>query len=74
MAAMIILKMVSGILLLPIAVGESALICKEDGLMRTTPVAAVEQISPEEVRFMTRNTRYILKVVPMGEKEAVLCK
>lgn len=67
-------KIVSGRLLRPVTIGESALICKEVGLMRTTPVVAVEQISPEEVRFMTRNTRYILKVVPMGEKEAVLCK
>lgn len=68
-----IAKIISGSLLRPVAVGESALICKDSGLMRTTPVVAVEQISPREVCFLTRNTRYILKLVPMG-KEVVPCK
>ena len=59
-------KIITGSPVRPIVVGEPALIHKSDGLCRTTPVEDVRRISASEIRFETRNTRYVLKVVSIG--------
>ena len=53
-----------GSLLQPIVIGEPALIRNQDELRRTSRVVDIQRVSPGEIRFETRNTRYILKVVP----------
>lgn len=62
-------KIISGSPLRPVAVGEPVLICKKDSLMWTTPVMGVEPISPSEIRFETMNSKYVLKVKPVGTRE-----
>ena len=57
-------RIISGRPVRPISVGEPALIHEGDGLRRTTPVVGVRPISSREIRFETRNTRYVLKIVP----------
>ncbi|MCI9192482.1 MAG: hypothetical protein HFE92_03650 [Acutalibacter muris] len=57
-------RIISGSPVRPITVGEPALIHEGDGLRRTTPVVDVLRISSREVRFETRNTRYVLNIVP----------
>lgn len=64
MTATKISRIISGRPVRPITVGEPALIHEGDGLRRTTPVVDVRRISSREVRFETRNTRYVLKIVP----------
>ena len=59
-------KIITGTPVRPIVVGEPALIHKPDGLCRTTPVEDVRRISSSEIRFETRNTRYVLRIVSMG--------
>ena len=57
-------RIISGSPVRPITVGEPALIHENDGLRRTTPVVSVRRISSREVRFETRNTHYVLKIIP----------
>ena len=57
-------RIISGSPVRPITVGEPALIHEGDGLRRTTPVVSVRRISSREVRFETRNTHYVLKIIP----------
>lgn len=64
MTATKISRIISGSPVRPITVGEPALIHEGNGLRRTTPVEDVRRVSPGEIRFETRNTRYVLKIVP----------
>lgn len=57
-------RIISGSPVRPITVGEPALIHEGGGLRRTTPVLDVRRVSAGEIRFETRNTRYVLKIVP----------
>lgn len=51
---------ITGRLLCPMAVGDSAYIFGTDGIRRTSRVLDMEEISPEEIRFETLNTNYRL--------------
>lgn len=51
---------ITGRLLCPMAVGDSAYIFGTDGVRRTSRVLRMEEISPEEIRFETLNTNYRL--------------
>lgn len=51
---------ITGSLIYPIAVGESAFIHEAEGIRRTSTVLSMEKMSQSEVRFETRNTRYLL--------------
>ncbi len=62
-------KIISGTLLCPITVGEPALIHQHNGLTRTTVVTNVSKISATEIRFETRNTKYVLRVTPTRNVE-----
>ena len=64
MTATKINRIISGSPVRPITVGEPALIHESGGLRRTTPVVDVRRVSPGEIRFETRNPRYVLKIVP----------
>ena len=57
-------RIISGSPVRPIVVGEPALIHESGGLRRTTPVLNVRRVSIRETRFETRNTQYVLKIVP----------
>lgn len=59
-------KIISGSPVRPIVVGEPALIHKSDGLCRTTSVVEVRRVSASEIRFETRNTKYVLKIASSG--------
>lgn len=58
-------KIICGSPVGPINIGERALIRMADGLCRTTPVVDVRRVSASEIRFETRNTKYVLRVVPV---------
>ena len=51
---------ITGSLIYPITVGESAFIHEGEGIRRTSTVLSMEKISQSDVRFETRNTRYLL--------------
>lgn len=55
---------ITGWLLYPIAVGNSAFIHETNGMRRTSTVLSLEVISQTEIRFETRNTNYCLHLVP----------
>ena len=55
---------ITGKLLLPLTVGESAFIMEAGGTRRTSMVLNVEDISQTEVQFETRNTIYYLHLIP----------
>lgn len=59
---------ITGHLLYPIKVGEYAWIQEQDGVRRTTPVVRMENLTPSEVRFETRNTLYHLHLMPYGKE------
>ena len=59
---------ITGSLIYPITVGESAFIHEGEGIRRTSTVLSMEKISQSDVRFETRNTRYLLHMTK--EKEA----
>lgn len=63
-------KIIFGEPITPIVVGERAWIRKPDGVMRTTPVVDANRVSATQLRFETRNTRYILNIVPVAAREA----
>ena len=54
---------INGQLLLPIEIGASAFINEQDGMRKTSTVLRMEQISPGEICFETRNTLYRLHLV-----------
>ena len=51
---------ITGVLLCPLAVGDSAFISGPDGTRRTSRVLSMEKITPKEIRFETLNTNYHL--------------
>lgn len=51
---------ITGRLLCPMAVGAAAFIAEPEGMRRTSTVLRMEQISPNEICFETRNTNYRL--------------
>ena len=68
MTAVKISRIISGVPVRPITVGEPALIHESGALRRTSRVMDVQRVSSGEIRFETRNTRYVLKIVPLKEK------
>lgn len=55
---------ITGWLLYPIVVGNSAFIHQTNGMRRTSTVLSLEVISQTEIRFETRNTNYCLHLAP----------
>lgn len=51
---------ISGRLIYPITIGESAFIHEGEGIRRTSTVLSMEKMSQSEVCFETRNTKYLL--------------
>jgi len=62
-------KIITGTLLYPIVIGEPAFIYQDSGLTRTTTVTTVSKISTTEIRFETRNTKYVLQLIPTEKVE-----
>lgn len=69
MMNMKISKIITGTLLYPIVIGEPAFIYQDSGLTRTTTVTTVSKISTTEIRFETRNTKYVLQLIPTEKVE-----
>lgn len=63
---------VSGTLMLPLCIGNRALILHEGGYIRTSKVETIHSVSANEIRFETRNTCYRLLPAPMSQ--AVDCR
>ncbi len=61
------LKIMEGTLIRPLSVGSRALFLHWRGLVRTSPVVAIHNISDDEVRFETVNTTYRLLTRPTRE-------
>lgn len=55
---------ITGWLLYPIAIGNSAFIHETNGMRRTSTVLSLDAISQTEIRFETRNTNYCLHLAP----------
>ena len=54
---------IAGSIILPIAIGQPAVILERDGGYRqTTTVLNVKRLSESVIRFETQNTRYLLHV------------
>ncbi|WP_314724593.1 hypothetical protein [Enterocloster bolteae] len=51
---------INGSLIYPITVGESAFIREAEGIRRTSVVLSLEEMSQSDIRFETRNTKYLL--------------
>lgn len=62
---------ITGSLIYPITVGESAFIHEAESIRRTSTVLSMEKISQSDVRFETRNTRYLLHMSSRKEADAV---
>lgn len=62
-------KIIMGPLLYPIVNGVPALIHHDSGLTRTTTVTAVSKITTTKIRFETRNTKYVLRLIPTEKVE-----
>lgn len=62
---------ITGNLMYPITVGESAFIHEAESIRRTSTVLSMEKISQSDVRFETRNTRYLLHMSSGKEAGAV---
>lgn len=54
---------ITGDLIYPITVGESAFIQETDGMRRTSTVLSMESPSQSDIRFETQNTNYLLHLV-----------
>lgn len=54
---------ITGDLIYPITVGESAFIREADGMRRTSTVLSMENSSQSDIRFETQNTNYLLHLV-----------
>lgn len=59
-------KIIFGKPMRPIIVGERAWIRNSEGVIRTTPVLTANRVSATQLRFETRNTKYILNIVPIA--------
>lgn len=54
---------IAGSMILPIAIGQPAVILERDGGYRqTTTVLNVKRLSESVIRFETQNTRYLLHI------------
>lgn len=62
---------ITGYLIHPIAIGESAFIREAEGIRRTSTVLSMEKMSQSEIRFETQNTRYLLHMSSGMEVSAV---
>lgn len=62
---------ITGRLIYPITVGESAFIHEGEGIRRTSTVLSMEKMSQSEIRFETQNTRYLLRMSSGMEVSAV---
>lgn len=62
---------ITGSLVYPITVGESAFIHEAEGIRRTSIVLSMEKISQSELCFETRNTKYLLHMSSEMEASAV---
>lgn len=62
---------ITGRLIYPITVGESAFIHEGEGIRRTSTVLSLEKMSQSEIRFETQNTRYLLRMSSGMEVSAV---
>ena len=55
---------ITGTLIFPIEVGMSALIQEGANTRRTTTVLRMEKLSSTEIQFETKNTNYLLHLLP----------
>ena len=56
---------IAGSMILPIAIGQPAVILERDGGYRqTTTVLNMKKLSESVIKFETQNTRYLLHVIP----------
>lgn len=62
---------ITGSLIYPITIGESALIHEAEGIRRTSTVLSMEKMSQSEVSFETRNTKYLLHMSSGMEAGAI---
>ena len=62
---------ITGSLIYPITVGESAFIHEAEGIRRTSTVLSMKKMSQSEILFETRNTRYLLHMSSGMEAGAV---
>ena len=62
---------ITGSLIYPITVGESAFFHGAESIRRTSTVLSMEKISQSDVRFETRNTSYLLHLPSGKEADAV---
>lgn len=58
---------VCGTLMLPLCVGNRALILHDGGYIHTSKVEAIHSVSANEIRFETRNTCYRLLPAPVSQ-------
>ena len=64
----------SGTLLLPLCVGNRAIIFHDGGCTSTSVVVAIHSLQPGDIRFETKNTHYRLLLNPTSEAaDARLC-
>ena len=62
---------ITGSLVYPITVGESAFVHEAEGIRRTSTVLSMEKISRSELCFETQNTKYLLHISSEMEASAV---
>ena len=62
---------ITGRLIYPITVGESAFIHEAEGIRRTSTVLSMEKMSQSDVRFETQNTKYLLHMTSGMEVSVV---
>ena len=62
---------ITGSLIYPITVGESAFIHEGEGIRRTSTVLSMEKMSQSEISFETQNTKYLLHMTSGVEVSAV---
>ena len=62
---------ITGSLIYPITVGESAFIHEGEGIRRTSTVLSMEKMSQSEISFETQNTKYLLHMSSGMEAGAV---
>jgi hypothetical protein len=62
---------ITGSLIYPITVGESAFIHEGEGIRKTSTVLSMEKMSQSEISFETQNTKYLLHMTSEMEVSAV---
>ena len=62
---------ITGSLVYPITVGESAFVHEAEGIRRTSTVLSMEKMSQSELCFETRNAKYLLHMSSEMEASAV---